>query len=230
MDAFTAGSLLIASKFGVAVVMIAIFSLLPRERCTLDWALAAALVACGAMVSISNAGAPRYAVLIAGNGAIVLGMVMQWRGVRSFYRKADGYLGWAVFLLFIGAYVWLLESNSSVGDRAVVLSSAILAMLMLSAWEFAAGYLQRRSLGGGLALGSAVFLVLCFLVNVGLSSSGWVEFSHAPNSLLAITLIYLLPFGGSLLTTVGIVLLLYERHVVEKKLPLMADRPAPAKH
>jgi hypothetical protein len=62
MDALTAGSALVISKFSVAVILVGIYCLMPDERCARDWALATILVASGALVVILNAGAPRFAI------------------------------------------------------------------------------------------------------------------------------------------------------------------------
>jgi hypothetical protein len=214
MDAFTAGSVLIVSKFSVAVIMTCIYCLIPREKCTLDWALAAALVACGAAISIANAGAPRYEVLIAGNGAIIVGMVMQWRGVRSFYQKPAGFLGWIICAIFLVLYVWMILTDAPITRRAVLLSATILSLLILNAIEFAAGYRAQKTLGSLMAVASSSFLVLCYVVSVALSASGMVALSHSPDSALAIALIYLLPIAGSLALTTSMIVLLGERHAV----------------
>ncbi len=212
MDAFTAGSLLIVSKFGVAVVMVTFFCLMPRERCTLDWALAAALIAAGAAVTMANAGAPRFPILLVGNASIILGMVMQWRGIRAFFKRTHGSVGWVIFALFLAGYVWLLASGAPVASRAILLSGAILVMLVVNAYEFASGYRSSKSIGSALAVFSASLLVVCYVVNIVLSSLGLMDFSHSTTSQLTISMIYLLPAGGSMLLTIGIMILLFERH------------------
>jgi hypothetical protein len=211
MDAFTAGSSLVISKFSVAVVMTGIYCFMPHEKCTRDWALAAVLVASGALAAILNAGEPRFAVLLLANTAVVLGMIMQWRGIRSFYKKPSGYLGWIIGALFFAALVWLLSFNAPVVKRAILIAATVLALLILNAYEFAAGHRAHPSFGSRLAVGSALFLVLCFVVNVTAPVMNIADISHTTTSPLAIATLYLIPVIGSLLLTTGMVVLLFER-------------------
>jgi diguanylate cyclase (GGDEF)-like protein len=216
MDAVTAGAALVVVQFCVSAVMAGTYYVMPGERCTGIWAAAAALTAGGILVTVLNGGAPRYPILLFGNYAIIIGLVLQWHGFRTFYRRPRGLAGWIAGAIFCVLYAGSLIAGAEVETRTRLMAFAVLTILILSAWELRRGQAKQRSFATVLTTGGAAFLVICYIVNVTASSLGFAEFSPQTRSSFAITLMYMVPIGGTLLLTTGSVLLLFERLLADK--------------
>jgi diguanylate cyclase (GGDEF)-like protein len=216
MDALTAGTALIAVQLCVALVMAGIFYAAPTEKYTRYWALSGVLVAAGVLIVILNAGAPRYAALVLGNNLLMLGMVFQWSGIRAFYRKPDGYAGWAIGAAFFLLYGLLLFRHAGIGARAILSSGAILAMLALNFTEILSGHGPRRSFARVLSLCALALLVSEYAMRLYFTITRTNEFLPNSNAVLPVTLLYLLPIVGTLLFSNGLLLLYFERIVADK--------------
>jgi diguanylate cyclase (GGDEF)-like protein len=216
MDALTASAALVVVQLCVAAVMAGAYYVMPAERCTAYWAWSAVLIAAGVCITVINAGAPRYAILIIGNFSVILGLVLQWRGIRAFFRKGPGRSGWALGVFFGALYVLQLINGAAVRERSLLMACAILSMLILCAYELHNGQRGRRSFATVLTISGAAFLVLCYLVNIAASISGVAEFSPNTTSTFAIAMLYMVPIGGSLVLTTGSLLLMFERLLADK--------------
>ena len=93
LDALTAGTALIIVQICMALVITGIFSVTPSEKCTRYWAASGMLIAIGILLLVLNGGAPHYPVLIIGNTSLIIGILLQWRGIRAFYKKPSNYVG-----------------------------------------------------------------------------------------------------------------------------------------
>ena len=105
MDALTAAAATMAVQLSMALVMGGTYYASSGERSTRYWALSGLLSAMGVLIVIVNAGAPKIVLSMIGNNAIVASLVVQWCGIRVFYRKRPSVLGWlilgAFFVLFL---------------------------------------------------------------------------------------------------------------------------------
>jgi len=216
MDVLTAGTALIVVQLCVSLVMAGIFTATPTEKCTRYWALSGLLVAIGVLMVIVNAGAPRYAVLVIGNNALMLGPVLQWCGIRAFFRKRQSWIGWAIALVFFLAFNGLLLSGAPTRQRALLSAVAILAMLCLNMAEVWSGRGPRRSFARLLTLGSLVLLVISHGFRVAATAFNIAELLPSSSNPVAITLLYFIPIIGSLLFSNGLLLLYFERVVADK--------------
>lgn len=216
MDAITAGIALIIVQLCAAMIMAGIFYAAPTEKCTRDWALSGVLVAAGVLIVVLNGGAPRYAALILGNNLLILGLVLQWKGIRAFYRKPDGKAGWVVAAVFFLLYLWLLMRQATVAERSLLSASAILAMLVLNSIEMWSGDGGRRSFARALTIGALLMMSASYAFRVFASVSGIAEMLPNTGSTLSVTLLYLIPIAGTLLFSNGLLLLYFERVVADK--------------
>lgn len=216
MDAITAGIALILVQLCTALVMAGIFYAAPAEKCTRDWALSGVLVAVGVLIVVLNAGTPRYAVLIIGNNFLIIGLVLQWAGIRAFYRKKRGFAGWGVAAAFFVLYLWLLARGAAVQERSLLSAVTILAILLLDTYEIWTGRGTHRSFVRNLTLAALLLMVTSYSVRVlATMTKASVIFPNS-SSPLSVTLLYLVPIIGTLLFTNGLLLLYFERIVADK--------------
>jgi diguanylate cyclase (GGDEF)-like protein len=216
MDVITAGIALILVQLCVALVMAGIFHAAPAEKCTRYWALSGSLVAVGILLIVLNAGALRYPILIVGNNALIIGIVLQWCGIRAFYRKAPGYAGWGVALGFFVLYAMLLWRHAPTADRATLSGIAILALLLLNFFEVWTGRGSNRSFATVLILVALALLAASYTFRVVTSLANILQFLPNTRSPLEVTLLYLTPIVGTLLLSNGLLLLYFERVVADK--------------
>jgi diguanylate cyclase (GGDEF)-like protein len=196
--------------------MAGVFYAAPREKCTRYWALSGVFVATGVLMVVLNAGAPRQAVLMIGNNAIIIGGILQWCGIRAFFRKRQSYAGWLVALVFSVLFGWLLFQGAPVEDRAVLSSSGILALLLLNFYETWSGRGSRRSFARISTLTALGVLIGSHAFRLGALLLGNTELLPRTNSLLSISVLYFVPIAGSLLLSTGLLLLYFERLVADK--------------
>jgi diguanylate cyclase (GGDEF)-like protein len=216
MDVVTAGIALILVQLCVALVMAGIFYAAPAEKCTRYWALSGFLIAIGILMIVLNAGAPRYAILLVGNNALITGIVFQWDGIRAFYRKKQAYTGWAIALAFFLLYGMLLWRHAAVTERSTLSGVTILALMILNFHEVWTGQGRRRSFVTLLTLTSLALLIASYGFRVIASLSKVSLFLPDTHVTLEVALLYMVPIAGSLLLTNGLLLLYFERIVADK--------------
>ena len=105
MDALTAAFALVIAQFCIALVMTGAHFAARPERCTGYWASAAILIAIGVLMVVLGGAASRTVVQLLGNSCLVVGAVLQLRGIQVFYKAPGGHLGW-----ILGAGFFLLEA------------------------------------------------------------------------------------------------------------------------
>jgi len=223
MNVLIAGTALILVQLCTALVMAGIFHATPTERCTRYWALSAFCVAVGVLVSVLNGGAPRYAVLVIGNNLLMLGLVLQWQGIRTFYRRPVGAAGWLLGAAFFLLYGWLLLRHASVPQRALLGSLSITGMLLLNLNEVRRGASRHPSFASMLTLAALGLLLGCYCVRITGVLLRPAAFLPDSDSLLSLAATYLGPAAGGLLLSSGLMLLYFERLVAEKHRLAMYD-------
>jgi len=222
MDVLIAGTALILVQLCTALVMAGIFHATPTERCTRYWALSAFWIAVGVLMMVLNAGAPRYAILVIGNNLLMLGMVLQWQGIRTFYRRPVGVAGWLISAAFFLLYGWLLLRHAPVSQRALLSSLTITGMLLLNVNEVRRGA-SNPSFASMLTLAALGLLLGCYCVRITGVLLQPAAYLPDSNSLLPLAATYLGPAAGGLLLSSGLMLLYFERVVAEKHRLAMYD-------
>ncbi len=216
LHALTAGTALVLAQLCVALVMAGIFSATRHEACTRSWALSGLSVALGVLLVIVNGGAPRPAILFVGNGLLILGVILQWQGIRAFYGKPRGRAAWIVGLTFFVLFALALWRGASAAERALLVALTILILLVLIFLEFLRSQGPHRTFAGLLALGASGFLVAGYACRTALPLFGTSGILPQSNSALSVALIYLLPTAGSILLFAALSLLYFERIVAAK--------------
>lgn len=216
MDVLTAGAALIVVQLCVALVMAGIFYAAPTEHCTRFWALSGVSFAVGVLMVVLNAGAPRPLILMLGNSTLILGLVLQWCGIRAFFQKAQARTGWVVWLLFVMLFALLLVRNAGVGARALLSAVFILVLLLVNLYEMWTGPGSRTTFARKLTIGSLLLLVISYSGRVLATAVNTSELLPSSSNTLAVVLIYFVPIAGTLLFCNGLLLLYFERVIADK--------------
>ncbi|MET0963914.1 MAG: GGDEF domain-containing protein [Noviherbaspirillum sp.] len=187
-----------------------------RERCTRYWALSGLLSALGVFIVIFNAGAPKLVLSTLGNTALIAGLVFQWWGVRAFYGKQRSMLGWAIlggyFLCFAGS----LMLDAPLRDRALLSSATVALIFLMNLVELWNKGSDRTSFAGMLAFGAGLTTAAAFITR------GVAVYRNNPQFLpdtaagIGIIVVFIIPMAGTLLFSMALMLLYFERLVADK--------------
>ena len=132
MDALTAGIALILVQFCIALVMAGVFYTTPSEKCTKYWALSGAWIAFGILIAIVNNRLHRPAFILNGAGAVIIGLIFQWHGIRAFYKKPPQRWGWFICIAFVAVLAMLFMLGANFQQRSILISATVLVLLGLS--------------------------------------------------------------------------------------------------
>jgi len=218
MDPFTAGISLILAQLCVALVMGGLFLATPTDRSTRYWALSGLLVALGVLVAVLNNRQPRPAYALNGSGLVIAGLICQWHGIQTFYRQKVALWGWLIgVFLFIGyAACFFLATSFQV--RSSLLSLTIFILLGLSLHALRAG---QRGLPWrfvrGLVQGGVLLLMMSYGVRMIMLAMRITGHLPLTRTTFDIVTSYMAPLIGTILFSVGLMLLYFERIVEENR-------------
>ncbi|WP_157889147.1 GGDEF domain-containing protein [Herminiimonas arsenitoxidans] len=218
MDSLTAGISLILVQFCIALVMAGVFYAAPSEKCTKYWALSGVWIAFGVLIAILNNRLNRPAFILNGTGAIMIGLVFQWHGIQAFYKKQPQKWGWAIVVVFIVLLAILVKLESSPQGRSILLSFTILLLLGLSLhaiWQGQNG--PPKTFVQALAPSAIVLLMIGNVLRIVIAILQVSEYLPPTRSTFEIAVAYLLPTIGTVVFSIGLLLLYFERIVEENR-------------
>lgn len=218
MDSFTAGVALILVQFCVALVMAGVFFATPTEKCTRYWAMSGSLIALGVMITVLNSVAPRAFFLLNGTGLIMIGLIYQWHGILAFYKKHPPLWGWGIFLAFILALALLIYLEVTQMQRSILFSLTTLILLALSfhaVWQGQQG--PPRSFVQILLQGAIVLMMASYVLKLGIAAFHFYDAVPAKRSTFEVIAAYMVPTVGTVLFSIGLLLLYFERIIEENR-------------
>ncbi len=218
MDALTAGVILILLQVCIALVMTGIFFTAPTEKSTRYWAFASSCIALGVLIVIINGREARPLILITGAALIMAGLVYQWHGILAFYKKQPPRWSWLICIVFIALLSLSLNLGASLSQRSVLFSCTTLLIHVLSfrsMWQGQDGppqtFVQRLVQGA---------LILLMTGNIlKLWTAGFQIYAGLPATLSSYDIItgYVIPTVGTVLFSIGLLLLYFERTIEENR-------------
>jgi diguanylate cyclase (GGDEF)-like protein len=216
MDALTAGTALIAVQLCIAAIMAGTFFATPQETCTRYWAQSGLVTALGVLMVVINAGRPNYFLLIVGNNSLIAGLVLQWWGVQAFYKKPPGRWGWAVLAGFFVCYGMLLIAHAAIADRAALSAITIMLVFSLNFIDLWKNSVSRRSFANVMGMFGLTLLITSSAFRAVMSLQHNETYLPTSASSLGVGVVYLVPLVGTLLFSVALLLLYFERIVKSK--------------
>ncbi|SNS17205.1 diguanylate cyclase (GGDEF) domain-containing protein [Noviherbaspirillum humi] len=213
METLVAAASLIAVQLSGMVVMFGLMRAAPHERCTRYWAASAALAGIGVLLIMLNNGAYRPAILVLGNNFLICGVVLQWCGIRVFFRKTKMIAGWAIGGAFFLLFGLLVLQGAGVMQRSVLSSATILLLLTMSGIELWRSQPRTGGTARTIALGGCVLLCASYTFRLGALLSGSSSGLSTSTALPGLAMLYIIPTFSSLLLWSGLLLLYFERIV-----------------
>lgn len=217
MDAPTAGIALIIVQFCIALVMAGVYLTARDEKCTRYWSMAAVMLAVGVFCAILNKRAYHPATVLISAGAVMTGLVLQWHGIKAFYKQRIAWTGWLlVVAIFIAMSIGLWLGANLLQRFFIALPLLMIGELcsLLAIWRGQGG--PPRTFVQTLAPAALIILLLnntIRLVLYGLHLAGSLEIQEYATLETFAALIA--PIAGVLLYSIGLLLLYFERMIEE---------------
>ncbi len=213
MDALTAGLALIIGQFCIALVMVGAHLVARPERATWYWALATTTVFAGVLMIVASGRFPILQPI--GSSSLVLGAVLQLRGLQAFYKVPGDAAGWIIGSISCLLFFLLIAADARIHLHLIVLATANLALFVMSLRVLLAGIRPRWTFAGVLTVGAVLLLMSNNVARIVLA----IAHDPAPlvtRSPMGIATLYLVPLGGIFVYATGLLLLYFERLVSEK--------------
>lgn len=216
-QALTGSVAFAVTQTAVALFMLGLYIAARRDACTRYWAIASALVAVGVIAPFPFIGTSlRLPSMAVSNTAIVAGLVWMWWGMRVFFGRAPKAIGWwligAHAVIFGGIFAFVSETQFRVIIFAVAVAIAV-TLIVLEVWRGSGTPLTvaRRLVVFAYAVTLAPIIVRA-LILLGTGT----RMTPMTDSTFNVMMLYLLPMAGGLLSSVGTLLMYFERTIDEK--------------
>ncbi|HJV49947.1 MAG TPA: GGDEF domain-containing protein [Noviherbaspirillum sp.] len=216
MDALTAGSALIAVQLCVAVIMAGTFYTIPEEKCTRYWAQSGALVGLGVLIVVLNASTRNYPLLAIGNNTLIAGLVCQWWGLQAFHNREPSRWGWGILAGYFLVYGLQLAMKADVAERSALSAATSALIFILNFHELWLRRTLRLSFASALATAALVLLIGGFTFRAVANVLHDPAYLAATTSATGVAVVYFVPLVGTLLFSVALLLLYFERLVQTK--------------
>ncbi|MBI1181008.1 MAG: diguanylate cyclase [Alphaproteobacteria bacterium] len=217
MQALTGSLAFAISQSSVALVMFGLYLAARRDLCTRYWAIASSLVVCGVALPFAFLSTPlRMPAVWLGATSIVTGVVWMWWGTRVFYGRPHRPSGWWLIGMTSALLGYSIYADATV-MRVIVFASGVstaIALLVREVWRGDGVPLTvaRKLVILAVGLGAAS-LATRAAVMAALGSGGYAY----TNGTFNVMLLYMLPMTASLLCSVGMLLVYFERTIAQKE-------------
>lgn len=217
LDAMTAGLAMVITQFGLALVMLGLFLAARRDAATRFWAISGLLIAFSIVFPLLQPLWPEFEMVMFGSTAVILGSVYLWWGTRAFYGHDRNTFGWLIVTGFVAIFDIALLIQADVVIRAAAFNVPVAVALLLNAYEIQRNrgrhptFATQMVIWANLAT-TMVFIARTFMV-VAMPEIDLRPGSSAP---ISVAVLYLLPLGGTLIGSVGLILMHFERTIDEK--------------
>lgn len=217
MDSLTAGIALILVQCCLALVMVGFYFAAPSEKCTKYWAFSGICIAPGVLVAIFGHSMGNGLMLLIGTTAIMAGMTYQLQGVRAFYKLAHYKSLWNVTLVFVILLAAMLIMGSTPRQRTLLFSGTLTVLLGFSLQAIWHGQGTPRSFVQALVPGAIALLLTGHILKLGIAITHLSDTGPVIRTGLEIATTYLVPIVGSVLFSIGLPLLYFERLAEENR-------------
>ncbi|MGE0667980.1 MAG: diguanylate cyclase [Sphingomonadales bacterium] len=216
-QALTGSVAFAVTQSAVALFMAGLYVAARRDACTRYWAIASTLVAVGVIAPFPFTGTPfRLLAMAIGTTAIVAGLVWMWWGMRVFFGRRPNPIGWWLIgihaLIFVGAFVVIPETQVRVVVFALAVGIAV-TLIVLEVWR---GSGEKLTVARRLVVFAYVMTLAPIIVRAAVLLGTGTRMSPTTDNTFNVMMLYLLPMAGGLLSSVGTLLMYFERTIEEK--------------
>ena len=216
-QALTGSVAFAVTQTAVALFMLGLYIAARRDACTRYWAIASALVAVGVIAPFPFIGTSlRLPSMAVSNTAIVAGLVWMWWGMRVFFGRAPKAIGWwligAHAVIFGGIFAFVSETQFRVIIFAVAVAIAV-TLIVLEVWR---GSGTPLTVARRLVVFAYAVTLAPIIVRAAILLGTGTRMTPMTDSTFNVMMLYLLPMAGGLLSSVGTLLMYFERTIDEK--------------
>ncbi|MRT28982.1 GGDEF domain-containing protein [Herbaspirillum sp. CAH-3] len=228
MNPFTASIALAIVQFCSGVIMTGLFISTPSERFTRLWALSGVFSALGICITVAVysglEGNLRLLGLLLGNTLVFSSGIVAWCGLRSFYQRQSRDWPCMIIIGYAVSFTGLLVGGADFTQRAFLAVGGLQLVFCLVLLEFfkgMSGPLAKRyprwTFGRCTGIGALLILSATLVSRFVISLSHPELFMPPEMSNLGVALIYLIPISGSLLLSVSLMMIYFERLLADKQ-------------
>ncbi|NUT59845.1 GGDEF domain-containing protein [Herbaspirillum sp. C9C3] len=228
MNPFTASIALAIVQFCSGVIMTGLFISTPSERFTRLWALSGVFSALGICITVGVyaglVGNLHLLGLLVGNTLVFSSGIVAWCGLRSFYQRQSGSWPHWLIIVYVLLFVALLIGGADFTHRSYLAVGGLQLVFCLVLHEFfkgLSGPLARRyprwTFGRWIGMAALLILSATHVSRLLLSLSHPELFMPPQMRMLGVALIYLIPISGTLLLSVSLMMIYFERLLADKQ-------------
>lgn len=216
-QALTGSVAFAVTQTAVALFMAGLYVAARRDACTRYWAIASALIAIGVIAPFPFMATPfRMPSIVLGTSAIIAGLVFMWWGMRVFFGRKPEMIGWWLIgghAAFVGA-LFALSAETQLRVISFALAVGVVVTLIVA----------EVLRGGGTPLTVARRLVVLaygltlapIMIRAAILLGTGTRMTPLTDGAFNVLMLYLLPMAGALLSSVGTLLMYFERTIDEK--------------
>lgn len=205
------------TQAAVALFMFELYLAARRDPCTRYWSIASALVAIGVILPFPFiATGLSLAAIWLGTSAIVAGLIWMWQGTRVFFDREPKLSGWALawgHALFVAA---LFMASDQAVWRIISFAVAVTVAVSLIMFEIVRGDGKPMTIARRLVVFAYAITLAPVIIRASILLATGRQMTPLTDSTLNVAMLYLLPMAGGLLSSVGMLLMYFERTIDEK--------------
>ncbi|MEN3953478.1 GGDEF domain-containing protein [Iodidimonas sp. SYSU 1G8] len=205
------------TQAAVALFMFGLYLAARRDPCTRYWSIASALVAIGVILPFPFiATGLSLAAIWLGTSAIVAGLIWMWQGTRVFFDREPKLSGWALawgHALFVAA---LFMASDQAVWRIISFAVAVTVAVSLIMFEIVRGDGKPMTIARRLVVFAYAITLAPVIIRASILLATGRQMTPLTDSTLNVAMLYLLPMAGGLLSSVGMLLMYFERTIDEK--------------
>lgn len=205
------------TQAAVALFMFGLYLAARRDPCTRYWSIASALVAIGVILPFPFiATGLSLAAIWLGTSAIVAGLIWMWQGTRVFFDRRARAWGWALawgHALFVAA-IFVVSDETLWRITSFAISVTIAVGLIM--FEVVRGDGGPMTTARRIVVFAYGITLAPVIIRAGILLGTGQQMTPLTDSTLNVTMLYLLPMAGGLLSSVGMLLMYFERTIDEK--------------
>ncbi|MEN3977026.1 GGDEF domain-containing protein [Emcibacter sp. SYSU 3D8] len=216
-QALTGSVAFAVTQTAVALFMAGLYVAARRDACTRYWAIASALIAIGVIAPFPFIGTSfRLTSMAVGTTAIVAGLVWMWWGMRVFFGRAPKRIGWWLIaghaVIFSAVFALTSETQLRVITFAVGVAVAV-TLIVIEVWR---GSGEPLTVARRLVVFAFIITLAPIVARAAILLGTGVRMTPLTDTTFNVLMLYLLPMAGGLLSSVGTLLMYFERTIDEK--------------
>ena len=218
MDYLTAGLAVIAVQLCMGLVLGGLW-LTDREKSpgAQYWALAEFFLCAGVLTFLLNGARQDKLALVLANNLVIWGGVLQYWGLQVFHGERRSLIAAGIAVAYGVLHLALLTGGHAIAPRVVLYSVAMAALMAMSLTHLLRHAPLATSLASRLMAGALCVVLINHGVRIVVALTINGDMPPAGSSVSSVLLVYLVPLAGTVLYSVGLLLLYFERVIREQR-------------